>query len=275
VSAQSEAEPAPGGWTDSHCHIQSMKDAAEVLARAGQSGVRRAVVVGTDETSSREAVELAGASVPGGPVELWATVGLHPHEASHGLRPLRRLVEDIAEGAGGLAGNRVAAVGECGLDFHYDHSPRHEQREVFAAQVQMAHSHRLALVIHTREAWDETFAILQSEGVPGRCVFHCFSGGPAEADRCLSLGAVLSFSGIVTFPSAAELREAASGCPLQQMLVETDSPYLTPVPHRGKPNEPAYVPLVGEAIARLKGVSPGEVATATAANAAAIFSLPR
>ncbi len=111
--------------------------------------------------------------------------------------------------------------------------------------------------------------------MPDRCVFHCFSGGPAEAERCLSLGATLSFSGIVTFPSAGELREAASRCPLRQMLVETDSPYLTPVPHRGKRNEPAYVPLVGEAIARLRGVPAEEVAAATSANAAAIFGLPR
>jgi TatD DNase family protein len=265
---------APSTWTDSHCHIQSMTATGEILARAGQMGVSRAVVVGTDETSSRQAVELARSFAQGDPVELWATVGLHPHEASRGLRPVGDLVEEMAEAAGGLAAQRVVAVGECGLDFHYDHSPRPEQRDVFAAQVRMAHRHGLALVIHTREAWDETFEILQSEGVPERCVFHCFSGGAAEAERCLSLGAVLSFSGIVTFPSAGELREAASRCPLQQMLVETDAPYLTPAPHRGKQNEPGYVPLVGETIARLKGVSSGEVAAATAANAAAVFSLP-
>lgn len=261
-------------WTDSHCHIQSMGDTAGILARAGQKAVARAVVVGDDEQSSRDAVALAGPSVPGDPVEMWATVGLHPHEASHGLEPIRALLDELASSPGGLSARRVVAVGECGLDFHYDHSPRAEQREAFAAQVQLAQRYSLALVIHTREAWDETFAILESEGVPERCVFHCFSGGPAEADRCLSLGAVLSFSGIVTFASAGELREAAAKCPLEQMLVETDSPYLTPAPHRGKRNEPGYVPLVGEAIGRLRGIPSSQVAAATSANAAAVFNLP-
>lgn len=281
MTGEPDVPPGAPAWTDSHCHIQSMEDAGEILVRAAASGVRRAVVVGADEASSREGVVFANTFTPGRPgragepVELWSTVGLHPHEASHGLEPLRALLEELASCAGGLAGQRVVAVGECGLDFHYDYSPRPQQREVFAAQVGIAQEYGVALVIHTREAWDETFAILEAEGVPERVVFHCFSGGPTEAERCLSLGAFVSFSGIVTFPSAGELREAALKCPLEQMLVETDSPYLTPVPHRGRRNEPSFVPIVGEAIARVRGVPPGEVAAATSENAAAVFNLPR
>jgi TatD DNase family protein len=261
-------------WTDSHCHIQSMGDTAEILARASKNGVSRAVVVGTDETSSREAVALAGSPGWGETVELWATVGLHPHDAKNGLGPIGALLGELAALPGGLPARRVVAVGECGLDFHYDHSPRPQQQEIFASQVQMAHQYDVALVIHTREAWDETLAILEAEGVPGRCVFHCFSGGPAEADRCLSLGATLSFSGIVTFTSAGDLRAAAANCPLEKMLVETDSPFLTPAPHRGRRNEPGYVPLVGDEIARLKGIGVDEVAAATSSNAAVLFNLP-
>jgi TatD DNase family protein len=128
-------------------------------------------------------------------------------------------------------------------------------------------------VIHTRDAWPETFDILEAEGAPDRTVFHCFTGGPEEARRCLDLGAVLSFSGIVTFPSAPELREAAAVCPLERLLVETDSPYLAPVPHRGKRNVPGWVPVVGAAVAEAKGVAPEVVAEATWATAEAVYRL--
>jgi TatD DNase family protein len=168
---------------------------------------------------------------------------------------------------------RPVAVGECGLDYHYDHSPRDVQREVFAAQIALAHEHDLALVIHTREAWEDTFAVLESVGVPDRTIFHCFTGGPDEARRCLDVGAYLSFSGIVTYPSAPELREAAVLCPLDRLLVETDSPYLAPVPHRGKKNRPALVAVVGEAVAAAKGAAPADIAAATWANAAAAYRL--
>ena len=148
----------------------------------------------------------------------------------------------------------VVGIGECGLDYHYDHSPRPVQREAFALQVELAHRHGLALVIHTREAWDDTIDILTASGVPEQTIVHCFTGGPDEARRCLDLGASLSFSGVVTFKNAAEVREAAALCPLDRLLVETDTPFLTPVPHRGTLNEPARVPLVGAAIAQVKGV---------------------
>ena len=194
---------------------------------------------------------------------VWATAGVHPHDAKDGIDGL----EDL------LGRPKVVAVGECGLDYHYDHSPRPAQRGVFAAQIGLAHRHGLALVVHTREAWDDTFAILRSEGVPPRTVVHCFSGGADEARTALDLGAYLSFSGIVTFPKADDLREAVRLCPLDRLLVETDAPYLAPVPHRGRRNEPAYVTLVGESVAATKGADPADVATATWDNASSVYGL--
>ena len=141
--------------------------------------------------------------------------------------------------------DRVVAVGEAGLDYYYDHSPRDVQRAAFAAQIQLAHERRLPLVIHTRDAWDDTFDVLAAEGVPERTIFHCFTGGPDEARRCLDIGAFVSFSGIVTFKNATPIQEAARVVPLDRILVETDAPYLAPVPHRGQPNQPAWVPFVG------------------------------
>ena len=168
----------------------------------------------------------------------------------------------------------MVAVGECGLDYHYDHSPREVQRAVFADQIALAKKHDLALVVHTREAWDDTFAMFASEGVPDRTVIHCFTGGPEEAQKCLDLGAWLSFSGIVTFPGAPEVLEAATLCPLDRLLVETDSPFLAPVPHRGKPNRPALVPFVGTAIADAKHIPTADVADVTWRNAAMVYRLP-
>ncbi|HJR25269.1 MAG TPA: TatD family hydrolase [Acidimicrobiales bacterium] len=237
-------------WIDDHCHLElDPVRSDEQVRAAAEAGVERMISVGCDVAQSAGYVD-AARRYPG---VVWATAGVHPHDASKGIGGLEAL----------LAEREVVAVGECGLDFHYDHSPRDVQREVFAAQIAMAHAHDLALVIHTREAWAETFDVLAAEGTPPRTVFHCFTGGPDEARRCLDLGAVLSFSGIVTFPSATDLQEAARLCPLERLLVETDAPYLAPVPHRGKRNAPAWVPLVGEAIAELRGIDPAVVAEAT------------
>jgi TatD DNase family protein len=247
-------------WTDDHCHLPEESDAAAaVVAAAAAEGVERLVTVGCDVAGSARYRSIAAAH----PGVVWSTAGVHPHEASGGIEGL----EDL------LGQPEVVAVGECGLDYHYDHSPREAQRDVFAAQVALAHAHDLALVIHTREAWDDTFAVLAAEGVPGRTVFHCFSGGAAEARRCLDLGAHLSFSGIVSFPSASDLREAAALCPADRLLVETDSPYLAPVPHRGRKNTPAWVPVVGAAVAAARGEAPEVVAAATWANAEAVYRL--
>jgi TatD DNase family protein len=215
--------------------------------------------VGTDLDSSRAAIGIARFHAG----TVFATAGLHPHDAKDGLDGIEAL----------LGEPEVVAVGECGLDYHYDHSPRDVQREVFAAQIAMAHEHDKALVIHTREAWDDTFAVLAEVGVPERTVFHCFSGGAAEAERSLELGAHLSFSGIVTFPSADDLRAAASACPLDRLLVETDAPFLAPVPHRGKPNRPALVAVVGAAVAEVKRLAPEAVAEASWANATRVYGL--
>ena len=187
-------------WTDDHCHLsQDPARAAEEIAAAAELGVERMVTVGCDVGQSIAYQALAVAH----PGVVWATAGVHPHDSKDGIEGLEALLGEPG----------VVAVGECGLDYHYDHSPREVQREVFAAQIALAHAHDLALVIHTREAWDDTFAILEAEGVPERTVFHCFSGGPDEARRGLDLGAHLSFSGIVSFPSADDLRAAAALCP--------------------------------------------------------------
>ncbi|MDA8062642.1 MAG: TatD family hydrolase [Actinomycetota bacterium] len=247
-------------WADSHCHVPYEGVDVTAVDEALAAGVGRLVSVGTDAAQSAAAIALAG-SRP----EVWATVGLHPHDAQVGVGTLDPLLSP--------PGARVVGIGECGLDYHYDHSPRELQREAFAAQVHLAHRHHLTLVIHTRQAWDDTFGILGAEGVPERTVFHCFTGGPDEARRALDLGAWLSFSGIVSFKGAGEVREAARLCPPDRLLVETDSPYLAPVPYRGQPNRPAWVVAVGSAVAEARGEPVAAVEEATWAATAAAFGL--
>lgn len=246
-------------WTDTHCHLQYEGIPAGALDRAAAAGVDRVVCVGTDPGQSQQAIELAAAEKG----RVWATVGVHPHDAKDGTDGLLPLLD--------VAG--VVAVGECGLDYHYEYSPRDLQRAAFAAQIGLARIHDLALVVHTREAWDETFAILTDEVPPERTVFHCFTGGPSEARRALELGAYLSFSGILTFKNAEDIRAAVAMCPRDRLLVETDAPFLAPVPHRGEPNEPAYVAVVGAAVAALRRESEEEVAARTSANATKVFDL--
>lgn len=248
-------------WTDDHCHLPA--DAAlatEQVAEAQAAGVERLITVGTDVASSHAALANARAH----PGVVWATAGVHPHDAKRG---------GVDEIAALLVEPEVVAVGECGLDYHYDNSPRDVQRDVFAAQIALAHAHRTTLVIHTRGAWDDTLEILAAEGTPDRTVFHCFSGGEEEARRCLDLGAHLSFSGIITFPTAVDLRAAAALCPLDRLLVETDSPYLAPVPHRGRKNRPALVTAVGAGVAAAKDLPVEAVAEASWENASAVYNV--
>jgi len=251
------------GWVDSHCHVPYAEGRfaidESVLGEARSAGVTAFVTVGTDRAQA-----LAGIEVAARHRDVWATVGLHPHDARNGTETVADLLDRP----------RVVAVGECGLDYHYDHSPRDVQRAAFAEQVSWALARDLALVIHTRSAWDDTFAVLGEVGTPGRTVFHCFTGGPDEARRALDAGGHLSFSGIVTFPGAPEVRAAAALCPLDRLLVETDAPYLAPVPHRGRPNSPAWVPVVGAAVANTRGEPVEKVEQATAANARRLFRLP-
>lgn len=259
-------------WTDAHCHLQDrflsgdaevVGDALETLTRAFEAGVDRVVVIGTEANTSNEALAITGL---GGPVEIFATVGLHPHSALEPIEPILALAR---------AGHpRLVGIGECGLDYFYEHSPREAQRVAFAAQIHLAHELDLALVIHARDAFDDLFDILRSEGVPGRTVVHCFTGGPDDAQGCLELGCDISVSGVVTFKNAELLREAVRGVPLERLHVETDSPFLAPVPYRGKKNEPAFVSVVGEFVAELRGESFTSLRDATAANTARLFRLP-
>lgn len=255
-----EVAPVPIRWIDNHCHLPPGHVGDEVIARAADAGVVRFVDVGTDHERSRQVI--ASAARHRGTV--FATVGVHPHDATEGTDGLAELA----------AAPGVVAIGECGLDYHYDHSPRQVQREAFAAQIALAHELGLPLVIHTREAWDDTFAVLDAETIPERTVFHCFTGGPAEAEAALERGAVLSFSGIVTFGNAEDLRAAAALCPADRLMIETDSPYLAPVPHRGKQNEPANLPFVGERIAQIHGVDTAVLAATVWDTTHWFFGLP-
>jgi TatD DNase family protein len=284
ASSGGEASPA-AAWIDSHCHLQDTYrgegvDLVPVLSEAAAAGVRGVVCVGTDAATSRQAVELVrdvrakassgdgGRELPGD-FEAWATMGLHPHEASHGVEELERALTSMLEVGEGI----VVAVGECGLDYHYEHSPRAAQRDAFAAQVALARRHELALVVHSRQAWDDTLDVLRATDPPERVVLHCFTGGAGEARRCLDIGAFLSFSGIVTFKGANDVRDAAALCPLDRLLVETDAPFLAPVPHRGQKNRPAWVVAVGEALSEIKGVAPSSLAESCTAATRVAFAL--
>ena len=245
-------------YTDSHCHLYDTRGVPveEVISAARAAGITTMVNVGCDAVTTEQAIALAATHD-----DIFATAGLHPHEARHGVDTILPYLDDP----------NVIAIGECGLDYFYDHSPRPEQRRAFAEQIQLARQRSLPLVIHTRDAWEETFDILDAEGTPERTIFHCFTGGPDEARQCLQRGAFLSFSGIVTFKAATDLHDAARLCPIERMLAETDSPYLAPAPHRGKPNRPAYVTHVVQALADLRGAPLEEVRAATVANACLAF----
>lgn len=248
-------------FVDSHCHLAYGPDDDPVdaaVAAAASAGVLRLIDVGTNRATSLAALENAA-----GREGLYATVGLHPHDASDGTDTLADLVD--------VPG--VTAIGECGLDYHYDNSPREAQREAFATQIGWANERDLPLVIHSRAAWDDTFAVLDEVGVPARTVFHCFTGGPPEAARALERGAHLSFSGIVTFRNAGDVRAAAALCPPDRLLVETDSPYLAPVPNRGRPNRPAWLPFVATGLAEARGETLADVAGLTWANTERVFDL--
>lgn len=242
--------PGPLRWFDHHCHLPPGEQGADLVAAAHAAGVVRLLTVGTDAERSREAVTVARAHRG----VVWATAGVHPHDAA---------TADLDAVAALLDDDTVVAVGECGLDYYYEHSPRDVQQEIFAEHVRLAMARRLPLVVHTRDAWDDTFAVLADVGVPERLVFHCFTGGPDEAERCLAIGAHLSFSGIVTFKTAEDLRQAARLCPLDRLLVETDAPYLAPVPMRGRKNQPAFVVHTADLVAGLKGVSAAELSAST------------
>ncbi|MBI5088712.1 MAG: TatD family hydrolase [Actinobacteria bacterium] len=245
---------------DSHCHLYDTRGVPidDVIAAARAAGVTTMVNVGCDAATTAAAIDIAS-RYDG----VHATVGLHPHDATDGIESVTGFLDD----------RHVIAVGEAGLDYFYEHSPRDVQRRVFADQIQIAHERSLPLVIHTRDAWTDTFDVLDAEGTPERTIFHCFTGGPDEARRCVDLGAFVSFSGIVTFKTSVDLQAAATMCPLDRVLVETDSPYLAPVPFRGKTNQPAHVRHTAQCVADLRGMTLEALATATVANTLRAFPL--
>lgn len=253
---------------DSHAHIQGKEyagEAAAVIERARAAGVERIIAVGGagDMSSNSDAVALAHSFE-----NIYATVGMHPHDAK-GVGP------DEVEKLKALSREpKVVAIGETGLDYYYNHSPRDVQRRVFAQFIQMARETGLPIVVHERDAAADGAELLRSEG-EGRLrgVIHCFTGNYQAARAYLDLGFYISFTGIITFKNAETLRDVVRRVPLERMLVETDSPYLTPVPHRGKRNEPAYVRLVAESVASIKGVTLEEVARITTDNGRQLFRI--
>jgi TatD DNase family protein len=253
---------------DSHAHIQGKEYAdhvGAVIDRAREAGVERIIAVGGagDMSSNTEAVLIADAFP-----NIYATVGMHPHDAkdvgSDELAKLRDLTSHP----------KVVAVGETGLDYYYSHSPHDVQLRVFTQFIHMAQETDLPIVVHERDAAKDAAALLRSEGGwKLRGVVHCFTGNHEAACAYLDLGFYLSFTGIITFKNADALREVVREVPLERMLVETDSPYLTPVPHRGKRNEPAYVRFVAEMIADIKALPLEEVAEVTTRNAESLFAI--
>ena len=245
---------------DAHCHLVGSHLAGQkigaILDRARRAGVGGFVAVGTDLEDSRAVLALAR-STP----EIRASLGVHPHEASTWHDGTGTALEPLLQDAA------TRFVGETGLDWHYDLSPRDVQESVFREQIRLARRVRKPLMIHTREAPMETLRILEEEGAREvRGVIHCFSEDLPFARKALDLGFYLSFSGILTFKNAEAIRDVAAWAPLDRILVETDSPYLAPVPHRSKPNEPAFVTFVADHLARLRGIAPLELADRTMRN---------
>ncbi len=251
---------------DSHCHLDFPElsgDADGVLERARSAGVGHLLTIGTKITKFDGVLAMAERFE-----NVSCSVGIHPHEA--GVEPAM----DVGKLMDFAQHPKVVAFGETGLDFYYEHSPRADQERSFRVHIDAAREADLPIIIHTRDADPETAAILDDEMSKGpfKGVIHCFSSGPELAAKVLELGFYISFSGIVTFKKAEELREVAKTVPLDRILVETDSPYLAPVPHRGKTNEPAFVAHTAALVAELKGVSRDELAAQTTANFFRLFS---
>ena len=245
--------------TDSHCHLDDKQfnpDRDQVIARALEAGVERMMAIGTG--SGPPDLE-AGLRLARQHAFIYATVGVHPHDAAKATPETFAAMEALAADA------KVLAIGEIGLDYHYDFSPRGTQRDVFVAQLELAERAGKPIVIHTREAWDDTLRLLREHWTGGG-IMHCFSGGPAEARQALDLGFYLSFGGVLTFPKAEALREAARTAPEDRLLLETDAPYLAPVPKRGKRNEPAFLVETARRLAEVRGVAPERIAEQTSAN---------
>lgn len=251
---------------DTHVHLnddQFNDDLEEVIERARLNGVERVVIVGFDEKTIKRAMELIEAYD-----FMYAAIGWHPVDAIDLTDDYLKWIEELT------AHPKVVAIGEIGLDYHWDKSPKDIQQAVFRRQIQLAKRLDLPIIIHNREATEDVVTILEEEGaseVGG--IMHCFSGSPETAKRCLDMNFYISLGGPVTFKNAVKPKEVAKEVPLERLLIETDCPYLAPHPYRGKRNEPSYVKLVAEQIAELKGVSFEEVAKATTENANRLFRI--
>lgn len=252
---------------DSHCHLDGSKfdlDREAAIARARDAGVERMINVGCDIASSRASLLLAETHA-----DIFATVGVHPHEAKDAPAGFDDALVELA------AHPRCVAIGECGLDYYYDHSPRELQRHVFAQQIAAARRAKKPLVLHVRDAFDDAMQVLEAENardVGG--VFHCFTGTVAQAKRALEIGFLLSMPGVVTFKNAGELPEVARMAPRDMLLVETDAPYMAPHPHRGKRNEPAFVALTAAFVADVRKEERRAFTDQTGENARRLFRLP-
>jgi len=251
---------------DSHCHLDFPEFASEldaVVNRAREAGVKTCVSIGTTLEKFPHVLAVAERFE-----NVWCSVGIHPHEAE---KELLENPEPLLERA---ANPKVVGIGETGLDYYYEHSPRDEQKQNFRAHIKAARQTGLPLIVHTRDAEDDTIAILREEMRAGAFtgLIHCFTGTQALADAALELGFCISVSGIATFKKSDELRSVIATVPLDRLLVETDAPYLAPMPHRGKRNEPAFVVNTAAVLAQVKSVSPDDIATATTDNFFRLFT---
>jgi TatD DNase family protein len=252
-------------WVDSHCHLDFPDFAGElpaILARARANGVTRFLTIGTHLSKHTQVVRVAEAHD-----DVWCTTGLHPHEAA----------AEMIDGPEALIENarhpKVAGIGETGLDYYYEHSPRREQEVAFRHHITAARETQLPLIVHTRDADPETIEILRDEWRKGPFpgLIHCFTSGQALADAALEMGFYISVSGIATFKTAEPIRQVLRSVPADRLLVETDAPYLAPIPHRGKRNEPSFVVHTGAMLAGLKGMTPAEMAQQTRDNFHRLF----
>jgi TatD DNase family protein len=245
------------GWVDTHCHLQlDGRDPAELLGRA--EDVDWVVAPGVDLESSQASLDLASRF----PDRVLATVGLHPHDAEHWAEQGDRIA-GLAAGA--------AAIGETGLDFYRNLAPRESQVASFRDQIALAKQLGKPIIVHCRDAFSEIFDIIEETGIGPRSVLHCWTGGPKWSKRFLTLGVMFSFAGPVAFQTGDTVRLGAAEVPPERAMVETDTPYLAPPPHRGKPNEPAWVALVGAALAEVWAMDVAAVAAVTSANASRVF----
>jgi TatD DNase family protein len=251
-------------YTDTHCHLALMDASSdEVVERARAAGVTTMITVGIDLATSAECVQTA-VSTPG----VWATVGIHPNNAIEATEYVLPMIAALA------AHPKVVGIGETGLDWFRDHCPPVRQEESFREHIRIAKDLDKALVVHVRDAHEDVLRVLEDERAPSRTVFHCFSGDEEFVRACAEHGWYMSFAGNVTFTNAPALRKAAAAAPVELLVSETDSPYLSPHPYRGKPNEPGRVALVVAQLAELHGMAPEDMAEITRVNARRLFALP-